>query len=402
MKELNKPAVEKLWTPAFILITTAFLFCSTSQQMINNTFALLIDSLGGSATFSGITAGVFAVSAIISRAASGRIADRHTRKIVLIAGGIIYFCAVIGFAISRSFWVLLILRLIQGCGYATFNNAQTIVASDVIPKQRMAEGMGYFTIGLAFSSAVGSKLAIAVMGDGRFALLYCVTAGVIGLAFLCCMLCRYQEPPKVPKVKESLGQIIKSSIEVKALPASIIALFSYMGMAVGFNFLTLYASRRGFTNVGTFYMIAAVMVFVSKLFAGKLRDRFGTFLAMVPFALSGTAAFLIMALSSDKNVFLLCGALYGMFLGSMLPILNSEAIQASPPDRRGAAVATFYIFVDATIGFGAILLGAITDRFGFSATFITASVCIMIALILSGILYGGKRSGRKKTSYGQQ
>ena len=80
----------------------------------------------------------------------------------------------------------------------------------------------------------------------------------------------------------------------------------------------------------------------------------------------------------------------------MLPILNSEAIQASPPDRRGAAVATFYIFVDATIGFGAILLGAITDWLGFSATFITASVCIMIALILSGVLYGGKRGGGKK------
>ena len=382
---------EKLWSFAFIMITIAFLFCSTSQQMINNTFALLIDYLGGTASFSGYTACAFAVSAIIARAMSGRIADRRSRRLVLILGSVIYFAAVIGFALCRQFWLLLVLRIVQGWGYAAFNNAMTIVASDVIPKPRMSEGMGYFTVGLAFSGAVGAKLAIWVMGEDRFTLLYLVTAGIIGIAFLFSMLCRYEEPSKPERKREALPEIIKSTIEIKAIPASIVALFSYMAMAVGFNYLTLYAKRFGYDNIGTFFIISAVFIFVSKLFAGRLRDRFGTFLAMVPFAVCGAAAFAVMALCRNETVFLICGAPYGMMIGSMLPILNAEAILASPPERKEAAVATFYIAVDATIGFGGLLLGLIWDGIGITATFLTASISIAIALILSYILYGRRR-----------
>ena len=52
----------RLWTKDFILICLASLTTSIAMQLLNSTISLYADSLGATATFSGIMATLFAVT----------------------------------------------------------------------------------------------------------------------------------------------------------------------------------------------------------------------------------------------------------------------------------------------------------------------------------------------------
>ena len=62
--------------------------------------------------------------------------------------------------------------------------------------------------------------------------------------------------------------------------------------------------------------------------------------------------------------------------------LGSEAVRLAPPERRGAANATFYFAFDAAIGLGSAFWGILIDWVGYSRCFtsIIAAAGILAAV----------------------
>ena len=383
---MNAKTQQKLWTASFISISIASLFLTVTNYMTNSTFSLYVKFLGSTASVSGLSTTLFSIANVIARLVSGRMADKSGRKTVLLMGGIAYTIPAVVFGFSHSIPFLLVMRFIQGYGYAAFNSCQNILASDSIPEERMGEGMGYFSTSLALASAFGPQLALSLLGESRFLLVYLVMAAIciaaLILSFVCIAKGTVSYEKKGNAAKESLSEFLHGAFEKRAVPCGLVAFMCYLSFSAILTFLTLYSTERGFEHCGLFFTISAVTMFVTKIASGKMSDKYGTATVMVPTILIGAANFVILSFTHSETVFLICGAIHGVFLASILPVMTAVAVKRSPADRRGSAICTFYIFVDVGVGIGALLWGLLIDSFNFGVMFMIGAAFLVVAAIL--------------------
>ena len=66
------------------------------------------------------------------------------------------------------------------------------------------------------------------------------------------------------------------------------------------------------------------------------------------------------------------------------------AVKLTPSHRLGLATSTFFIFLDAGLGFGPYLLGFIIPLTGYSTLYIIMGALILVTAVLYHFLHGKK------------
>ena len=161
---------EKLFNKYFFIIALANLGVSTMMQMFNSTIALHLDRQAYPASIAGTMISIGAVSATIYRFFGGKLCERQGRKHLIVAG--LGCFAVMSFLMGNtsSLLLLYIIRVMQMLGYSMASTAVSVAVIDVIPRQRVGEGIGYFSLASSISQAFGPSLALALfhMNGGFF------------------------------------------------------------------------------------------------------------------------------------------------------------------------------------------------------------------------------------------
>src|SRR5829696_6593252 len=113
----------------------------------------------------GVVIGAFAATAFVGRPIGGRLADRHGRRIVVLAGLLI--CAVAGALLFLPFGVpgLVLARLVIGLGDGWVFTAGLTWIVDLAPAHRRGQAIGVFGLAIWGGLTVG-----AIIGEGVFAL----------------------------------------------------------------------------------------------------------------------------------------------------------------------------------------------------------------------------------------
>jgi len=394
MAKLREQNGEKLWTLGFVAISIGYFLSSVVLYTTNSTFTLYVNFLGGTASLSGLSTTLFSIANIIARLTSGHMADHYSRRGVLIMGGVTFFVPALFFAFSHSFVLLLIMRFIQGYGYAAMTTAQNTMASDVIPEKKLGEGMGYFSTAMSLSGAVGPQLALAILEENHFTRVYLFMAGAVLLSGGISLLCRVKEPRRTARSEKQMAlDFVKGAIEPHAFPAGITAFVAFVSISCILTFVTLFAGERGFPHAGIFFMISAIAMAVTKIFTGRLSDRFGTLALILPSLLLGSANLILLAFARSEALFLVCGGIYGVTWASILPVLTTVSVKMSPPDRRGAAISTFFLFVDVGVGVGALIWGTVIDAAGFTAMFLGSAAVMFASAVVSLIFFRREQRG---------
>lgn len=390
----------RLWTKDFILICLASLMTSIAMQILNSTISLYADSLGATATFSGIMATLFAVTAGVLRPIGGRFSDRNGRRLTIIIGTAVFAVSIMGFGVFAILPALLVFRAIQGVGFSTSSTAAAAAVTDVTPRHRLGEGLGYFGLGYTMAMAIGPAIGIPFAKAGNYTLLYIITAAMVVLGLVFAFFCNYEKrrknltchPADDILVQDTPNRGIWQFFEKTALPASLAYMLCSLANGSVLAFVSLYAQKQGFNGITLFFLLQALMMFVSRFVTGRLYDRKGAMFVITPAVLIGITSFLLIILSKNETGFLIAGAVYGIAFGMLMPVFNTLAVQRAPAHRRGAASATFYLFIDIGIGLGSAIWGLVIDTMGFDAMFTGAAICLVLALVFSMIFFSGKIS----------
>jgi MFS family permease len=146
------------WTVVAILIATAVL-SYTDRQVLT----LLVDpirhDLGISDTQVSLLLGsAFAVVYGIAGIPLGVLADRSSRRNLILAGIVIWSLATIGCGLARSFGEIFTARLFVGLGEAVLSPAAISLISDYFPPERRGAAVGLFLSGIAMG--IGSAILI--------------------------------------------------------------------------------------------------------------------------------------------------------------------------------------------------------------------------------------------------
>lgn len=400
---MRKTTGEKIWNRHFITAAVITLFVGLAMSMINSTMARYIYSLFDSAAFSGVLNAAFAVMAVIARLVAGDLSDRRGRRRVLVLGCVVFAVSILGFGIFPAAGLLIIFRGLQGFGYATATTADNAAGADVLPETRMSEGVGYLGLGYSLSTAIGPAVALSLFSADSYTPVVACSVGVVLAALLLALSLRYEKLPfyreKMERQKKAgnakeLDEYrgIQRVVEKGALPATLVQLFNCTAWAAINSFAVLYADSRGIDNIALLFTFIAAAMLLTRLFAGRLTDRFGELAIAAPALLSSIVGFVIMINASTALGIYIAGFFIGIGNGTANPVLQAAAVKRSPPNRRGAASGTFQLANDIANGLGAVIWGLVIDSLGYNAMFIGCCVSTGISLLLLVYFFGrGKK-----------
>lgn len=186
----------RLWTPMFTLVVLATLASFMVGQGANAGTSVFLVRVGGTATYVGFLAVVFSVAAAAARFVAGPLVDRRGRRAVAVAGGAVMLAGTLGPLASDELVPFVLWRFLQGAGFSAITTALATAAADVLPQERLGEGIGYYGLGQAVSMSVGPALALFLANtnppENLFVGLSCCAAAAMGLA----LLVRYERDPE--------------------------------------------------------------------------------------------------------------------------------------------------------------------------------------------------------------
>ena len=136
-----------------------------------------------------------------------------------------------------------------------------------------------------------------------------------------------------------------------------------------------------------FFVLYPCAVIISRLFTGRLSDIFSPVVVIIPSIILSIISLLMIFRADSIQFFSVAAVCYGLGYGSLMPIMNAEAVRHCPREKRGSANATFYIALDLGVGGGSILLGWLTNFISPASMYLVAAGSVAFSLVLYLIIY---------------
>lgn len=374
----------KLWTKDFTRIIVINFLVFLNHLMILSTFPFYIEYLGGTEAQAGLAAALFSIVAVVFRPVIGWMLDNGKRKMILVIGLCGMLLMPIGYLIFASMLLAFICRMLHGASLAFSNTSTSTIATDIIPKQRFAEGMGMFGLATALATACAPALGLFLMERLGFVVLFVFAAIVMAISLLLLLFLR---TPDIPVKKTPFS--VRNLLDQDALPASATALVFMLTYGALENFTAKFAAEENLPSGGIFFAIMAVALLVTRLSAGKVTDQRGE--GIFAYACNGAMllAFLMMGLCPNMVTYLLSAVLAGFGFGGLEPALQSMAVAIAPPERRGSANSTFPCAYDIGIGVGGGIAGQLISLCGYHKMFVIMSIFNLLSIVIY-VLWGSK------------
>ncbi len=381
---------KELWTKPFIITVIINFLAYTSTYIIMATIPLFVLHVGGSRFMAGVITGVFSFTGFLVRPLFGNLLDHKGRKTILHIGNIVLLLVIIGYSIFPYILILFILRILQSIGWSALSTATNTIASDLIPPSRRFEGIGYFGISLSIAMAIGPALGLYIVEYYNYTILYAATALLIILTFFLGLFLKYDDkasPEKNMNAFSNTDKIKKINnkpliYEKTAIPPSSIFFLVAITYSSIVTFVPLYAVSLGLKNIGLFFVMYALALLFTRPTAGQIADRIGPTKVILTGLVFLLIALLILSEAASLQMFLIAGALYGFGYGCIHPVLNALVIDFAPPERRGAANATFLAANDIGLALGTIIWGLISQNIGFVYLYLFSPVLIVLSMIV--------------------
>ena len=368
---------DALWTKDFLTITLVNFLLFFGFQLLIPTLPLYVKAWGASDAAVGWVTGLFTISALIIRPITGWVLDRYGRRGMFVAGMVLFIFVTVMYPAVSTVALVLILRFIHGFGWGAASTASNTSASDIIPKSRFGEGIGYFSMSGNLSSALAPAVGLSLILSAGFQGVARLSSGLVLLSLLLALHFPFQKIDREARPKDR--PVI---FEPSSLRAAVLIFFITITYGAINSFIALYARTRGIPNIGIFFTTMAVAMLLFRPLFGRLLDKRGYVPVVLPGLFFTAAALILLYFADTLPHFLGAGAFYGIGFGALHSGLQTMAVVDAPGHRIGAANSTFFIGFDSGIGVGAVLMGMIATHVGYSRMYLMATLSILIALIL--------------------
>ncbi|ULL18058.1 MFS transporter [Paenibacillus sp. H1-7] len=396
---IQPSAKEPLWTSRFIMLSVANLFLFFGFQMLLPTIPAYVTQLGGDNSAIGMVIFILTLSALIVRPFSGAALDMFSGRLILVVGSIITLIAIGSYIIAASVGIIYLLRVVHGIGWGISTTTYGTMASDIIPASRRGEGMGYFGLASTLAMALGPMSGIAIMKTYDYSVLFIVSFSLTFCSLLVSLLLRGSGKPSkeatanktAPAIPAANSSLLSRLVDKQALFPSLLVLLIAVTYGGIVSFITLFGNEQNIANVGWFFSVNALMLFLVRPVSGKIFDTKGHVWVLLPGAVFSLAGLLLLSYTSGTPMLMLAAACYGIGFGAIQPSLQAWTVQRAAPDRRGAANATFFSAFDLGIGLGALILGPIAAATNYAVMYRLSGIMFVIYLVVYVVYIGRER-----------
>lgn len=382
----------KIFTTPYNLMLTVSILSYTGHYMLMATMPLYIRELGGSNVAAGMMVTALTVSALLFRPIFGFWIDSKGRRFVLVTGAMIFVVVSVFYTLAGTVFLLIILRIVNGIGFSAHTSAAGTIASDLTPNSRMAEGIGYYGISIIIGTAIGPAFGLYLSNHSgyRIMILWVLILWILGLLFS--LLIQYEKKYKkdhdsthdtVPRsIPIENAKVIDSFFEKTSLLPSLVMFFVSLTFGSVITFLPSYGLARDIDHIGSFFVVYSITVLIARLTTGKLADRHGFRIVLIPSLAALFLSMVILAFAGTLAVVLIAAVFFGIGFGTSYPLTNAIIIKLCSEKRRGAATSTLLAAMDIGIGFGALAWGMVLEVSGFTVVYLASSACAILSILV--------------------
>jgi MFS family permease len=364
---------QKILTRDFVLAFFAQFAFSFVFSLLIPTLPIYLSRVGSTEVEIGILIGILGFSSLVLRPFVGRALLKIPEKNFMIAGALLFTLTSVAYLLAPPFWPFLIVRILQGIGFAFFSTASYTLVANISPEAHRGQSLSYFYLAFNISAALAPPFGMFLINHFRFTLLFLVCTGLsLCSLFITNQLGKRQGAPLQ-------GSSIEDGffLSRKALTPSIIGSFSLFMWGALAAFFPLYAINHGVANPGLFFTTIAIVLILSRVLGGKILDLYSKERIILPCLFTYIISMIILAFSKTLPMFILVAVIWGIghaFLIPALIVYTLDRVDSSP----GPAMGTFYAIIDLGWSLGPVIMGIIIY---------TASYPIMfLCLALTGII----------------
>ncbi len=380
MDRLETLSKAPLYTREFVLLLASGLLLTTGIGVFY-LFPLYVLELGGSKSDIGILMGIMSLSAVALRPWTSGLVDHLGRKGSMAVGGLLMIAVSIAHLffdgpIGQVYPILVFLRLIFGTGIALCIIASLTMAADLAPVSRLNEGLGVFGVMPLMGIAIGPVVGESIIHQWGFNALFLVAAVFFTAGFF--FLLPLKDNFRETDVEARSGFMTALRIGLVWRMAFICLCFGVAFAAHG-GFVAPFA-KAGAMPVSAYFVSYSTAAVISRLFGGKLADRFGE-KRLIPVALmiAGTGFVCLIQVSSTVGL-AGTGFVAGLGHGLLFPSLIALTIRPIAAANRGKVTGILTGGVDTGLFLGSLTMGQLGEIFGFPAIFATAAGAIFLGL----------------------
>ena len=348
----------------------------------------------------GLLTSSFFLCHIITIPAVGPLADRYSRKLMIVLGALIWTGATALTALANSFRMLLICHAIVGVGQAFFVTVSPTYIADLFSKEKLGRTLGVFYLAVPVGAAAGYILG-GLLGTsfGWRAPFYVASAPCV---LLIIALSLTPEPrrgefdsPRGSTHQDRAGGLLKNPTFWMAVLGMAAMNFALGGLQV---WMPTFLSRlRGFSLASAnrvFGRIIACSGIAASLAGGWSGDFVsrrteGAYFLVAATSIALGVPVMTVALFTNGALMLPAIALSSFLLLLSIPPLNAAIINSVSASVRATAIAvniiTIHLLGD---GLSPWLIGLIADRRSLQTGF---SAAVLSMAVSSAILFTGAR-----------
>lgn len=414
---------QTLWTRDFTVAIAATFFTGIVMGILDTCLAPFANDMFASKTLGGYLTSVFNLGSIIMAFFTGRFVDRQGRKKIFFIGTVLFALPTFLCGIMPTPAISLFTRFVQGLGKALTTVAAASMVADIVPQERLGEGMSLYGLGSTMARAFGPSIGLSISENYGYNVMFLVSAAVYLLAGIVIFFSNYESKSEYKALAEARRKAEKEAsdagnaeykgvwklIEKRAFLPSINYTIYFASVAALMIFNATFSSEvLGLTSgqIGTFYIVSSVTIVVGRMFMGPLCDKNALY-SLIPSYIFMFLMYIVLMNFCVGNYFmyLVAACLYGLATCVAMATYNSIAIVDSPKGRNGAANAVFYFLMDAGMMVASASLGPLIDAMdspirGYNTAFIISMAVGALSLVMTLVCFGNKARAKRRAKYG--
>jgi MFS family permease len=344
--------------------------------------------LGLSPLWAGVAVSSQYLATLVTRPKAGRMTDVMGPRVTVLLGqltGLMSGLCLIVAALLQSeavacFAVLLISRLILGCGESCVATGAITWGLGRVGPEFAAQVISWSGIANYGAMAAGAPLGIWL--ENRYGL-ESIGAVAVGISVLNLALALPLAGVPILRGAHLAFSRVLGRVGLHGLGLTL----GTVGFAAIASFTGLYYSSRHWTDPALALILFGSAFIVTRLLFSGAINRWGGFLvATVSFIVEATGL-LVLWSATTHDVALAGAALSGCGFALVFPALGVEALKTVADQNHGAALGVYTGFLDLAMGITGPIAGLIVGKFGYSAIFLYGSGAAGCGFVLTVFLY---------------
>ncbi|WP_045516615.1 MFS transporter [Neobacillus niacini] len=379
------------------IFNKSFLFLFISNFLVFIGFEMLLPilpayllSMNASSIQVGLMITLFTLGAVLIRPFVGYyLIDNQRKSLAIIASAALMIFTML-YPFLNIIWLLLFLRLFHGAAWGVSTTANSTIVVDLIPKTRLGEGMGYFSISTTVGAIIAPSIGILIYDSFSFDIL--IWSSVI-LSLLAVIALQFVYSPTPVKLEKQPFQFFNAIFEKDAWFPALLTIITTLGFGAIITFLVLFGKQKGLDHIFLFFLINASVATLLRPFTGRWYDKKGPWSIIIVSAVLGFLSLVMLSYTTNNLHLIIAAILFGAGYGTVMPCLQTWTVQKVSEEKSGAANATFLSSFDVGVGVSAFVLGILAEWISLEMIFriISLSFIVIAVLVYKDFLNEKKR-----------